>query len=283
MRALMTHHYRAIVIGGGVAGTGCMHQLAQLGLTDGLLIDQGGLASGSSGRSAAFVETQYLEDDRIRMCAFSLQLYQQLARENGLRFAQIGKLLLGFTSEDLAAFERSVSFQRSIGLDGAVVIGPEAVGEKSSVLRTDDIAGALWGSFDGYIDAAQLCRIYVAEAEARGWTVGVSTQVRTIEVGIRSSVHARDRSWNLLVRHPDQRERCLGSRGRRPRWARNSHCRVPTARSRIRDRSPGWIARSRSSLFPRASKRHDPLLPSRRARPDPRRHPFRGPQRRSRR
>jgi hypothetical protein len=57
------------------------------------------------------------------MCAFSLQVYEQLARESGLRFAQIGKLLLGFTSEDLDAFERSVSFQQSIGLDGAVVLG----------------------------------------------------------------------------------------------------------------------------------------------------------------
>jgi sarcosine oxidase, subunit beta len=179
----MTHHYRAIVVGGGVAGAGCMYHLAQLGLTDGLLVDQGGLANGSSGRSAAFIETQYLEDDRMRMCAFSLQVYEQLARESGLRFAQIGKLLLGFTSEDLDAFERSVSFQQSIGLDGAAVLGPEAVGKISPPLRTDDITCALWGWFDGYIDAAQLCRIYVADAEARGWTVGVSTQVRAIEVG----------------------------------------------------------------------------------------------------
>jgi sarcosine oxidase, subunit beta len=53
----MANHYDAIVIGGGVAGASCAYHLAQHGLTDGLLLDQGGLANGSSGRSAAFIET----------------------------------------------------------------------------------------------------------------------------------------------------------------------------------------------------------------------------------
>jgi sarcosine oxidase, subunit beta len=52
-------------------------------------------------------------------------------------------------------------------------------------LRVDDLSGALWGPADGYIDAAQLCRILGAEAEGRGWTIGVSTQVRAIEAGAK--------------------------------------------------------------------------------------------------
>src|SRR5262249_40739608 len=92
---------RAVVIGGGAIGTSCFYHLARRGVRDVLLVEQGSLASGSSGRSAAVVETQYLTEAKIALTAWSMTVVRRLAREHGLPFVQHGYLRLGHTPEDL--------------------------------------------------------------------------------------------------------------------------------------------------------------------------------------
>jgi sarcosine oxidase, subunit beta len=179
----MTEHHHVIVVGGGVSGASCLYHLAERGVPDCVLLEQGGLANGSSGRSAAFIETQYLDEERIRLCAWSLDLYERFARENGLRYAQIGKLLLGYSRQEIEAFERSVAFQQAIGLSESRVLDPGEVHVRAGSLRLDGLVGALWGPRDGYTDAGQLCQIYSGLAQARGCTTLVSTRVGAIRLG----------------------------------------------------------------------------------------------------
>ena len=176
----MSEHHHVVVAGGGVAGAGCLYQLAQRGVRDCLLLEQAGLASGSSGRSAAFIETQYLDESRIRLCTWSLELYEWFARARGLRLAQIGKLLLSFTRDDCEAFDRSLACQRELGVDDSRVLDSTAVRRMFPQLRADDVVAALWGPRDGYTDPSQLCRIYVAGAEAVGCAVQTATQIVAI-------------------------------------------------------------------------------------------------------
>jgi sarcosine oxidase subunit beta len=178
----MPEHHRVILIGGGVAGASCLYHLADSGLTDCLLLEQGGLANGSSGRSAAFIETQYLDEDRIRLCTWSLDVYERFARDHGLRYVRTGKLLLGSTDEDLQAFDRSISLQRAIGSFEPRILDPAEVGALAPALRLDGLLKALWGPRDGYTDAGQLCQIYTRLAEERGSKTLVSTRVEAIRV-----------------------------------------------------------------------------------------------------
>lgn len=144
-----------------------------------MLLEQAGLANGSSGRAPAFIETQYLLPDRVRMCVYGLELYERFERDHGLRFCHLGKLLLG-RDEDLASFEQSVSLQESLGLCGARVLLPDELKRTAPQLRLDDFAGALWGPRDGYVDPAQLCRVYAAAAERHGARTMASTEVERV-------------------------------------------------------------------------------------------------------
>ena len=71
--------YELIVIGGGVAGASCLFHLAERGVTRTLLLERSHLAAGSSGRSAAFVETLYTDRDRVRWTQATARLLERLA------------------------------------------------------------------------------------------------------------------------------------------------------------------------------------------------------------
>jgi len=93
-----------VVIGGGAIGASCFSQLVERGVRDVVLVEQASLASGSSGRSAAVVETQYVTREKIALCAWSMRLFRRLEQERGLPFVHHGYLRLGHTEDDLVRF-----------------------------------------------------------------------------------------------------------------------------------------------------------------------------------
>lgn len=150
---------RTVVIGGGAIGASCFAHLVERGRRDVLLVEQAGFASGSTGRSAAVVETQYLSPDKIALCAWSMRLFQRLEAECGLSFVHHGYARLGHTAEDLARFRASVEIQRDHGVEDAVVLDPAELARRFPALRVDDLSGALFGPSDGYIDPVRYCEL----------------------------------------------------------------------------------------------------------------------------
>ena len=55
----MSESYDAVVIGGGVMGCATLHYLADLGVTNTLLLERDTLASGSTGRSTTILRMHY--------------------------------------------------------------------------------------------------------------------------------------------------------------------------------------------------------------------------------
>ena len=173
---------RAVVIGGGAIGASCFYHLARAGAGAVLLVEQAGLASGSAGRSAAVVETQYLHPDKIALCARSMDLFRRFEREHGLPFVHHGYLRLGHSAEDLDRFQRSVTIQRALGIADAEVLDRPALARRVPALHVDDLAGALFGPSDGYIDPVRLCELFAGlatDAGGRVWTGRRATGIRT--------------------------------------------------------------------------------------------------------
>src|SRR5262245_33184114 len=110
---------RAVVLGGGAIGTSCCYHLTPRGLRAVRLRERQSLAAGSSGRSAAVIETQYLTENKIALTAWSMGVVNRLARDHGLPFVRHGYLRLGHTPDDLRHFEASVALQRRHGVADA--------------------------------------------------------------------------------------------------------------------------------------------------------------------
>ena len=162
---------QVVVIGGGAFGVSCFYHLTARGVRDVMLLEQATLGSGSTGRSAAVVETQYLAPDQVALCAWSIRVFRWLEREHGLPFAHHGYLRLGHSPADVAGFHESVKLQRAHGLDDARVIEPEEIARVVPALRVDDLAGALWGPSDGYVDAVRYCELLAGLGRAAGGRV----------------------------------------------------------------------------------------------------------------
>jgi sarcosine oxidase subunit beta len=162
---------KVVVIGGGAIGASTFYHLAGRPGLDVLLVEQAGFASGSTGRSAAVVETQYLDADKIALCAWSMRLFRRLEREHGLPFVHHGYLRLGHTPDDVRRFERSVAIQREHGVTDAVCLEPAEATRRFPMLRLDDVSGALLGPSDGHVDPVRYCELLVELGRARGGQV----------------------------------------------------------------------------------------------------------------
>jgi sarcosine oxidase, subunit beta len=160
-----------VVIGGGAFGASCFYHLCARGVRDVVLLEQATLGSGSTGRSAAVVETQYLAADQVALCAWSMRVFRWLEREHALPFVHHGYLRLGHTNDVVEQFHASVAMQREHGLTDARVLAPGEVARIVPPLRVDDLAGALWGPSDGYVDAVRYCELLTGLGRAVGGRV----------------------------------------------------------------------------------------------------------------
>jgi sarcosine oxidase subunit beta len=173
---------RVVVIGGGAIGASCFYHLTRRGLGEVWLVERRTLASGSTGRSAAVVETQYVDPDQVALCAWSLRLFRELERDDGLPFVHHGYLRLGHRAADLDRFQASLALQRAHGMTDAVVLEPSEVGRAVPGLRVDDLTGALFGPSDGYIDAVRYCEVLAARGRERGGQLRTATRVTAVDV-----------------------------------------------------------------------------------------------------
>jgi sarcosine oxidase subunit beta len=162
---------RAVVIGGGAIGASCFYHLVERGVGDVLLIEQAGLGSGSTGRSAAVIETQYLHPDKIALCASTMRLVRRLEAERGLPFVHHGYMRLGHTGEDLERFRRSIELQRAHGMTDAVILDPAGIRRHAPGLAVEGLTGALFGPTDGYIDAVRYCELLAQAGKDAGGRV----------------------------------------------------------------------------------------------------------------
>jgi sarcosine oxidase subunit beta len=160
-----------VVIGGGAFGASCFYHLCARGGRDVVLLEQATVGSGSTGRSAAVVETQYLAADQVALCAWSMRAFRWLEQEHGLPFVHHGYLRLGHSDEVVEQFHASVRMQRAHGLTDPRVLEPGDVARIVPELRVDDLAGALWGPADGYVDAVRYCELLTGLGRAAGGRV----------------------------------------------------------------------------------------------------------------
>jgi sarcosine oxidase subunit beta len=157
------------VVGGGIAGASAAFHLRERGASV-VLYEREHLAAGSSGRSAAFIETLYTDADRVRWTQYSARLYERLQ----IPFVQNGKLQLAHDDEHLRRSARTLELRDD---DGARVVDQAEIAELAPRLNVDDLAGAVFGPRDGWVDPPRLIDRLVDGVEVR------RENVRTLPAG----------------------------------------------------------------------------------------------------
>src|SRR5215813_1954017 len=183
---------RVVIAGGGIAGISTAYHLAKLGITDVVLLEQGQLTCGTTWHAAGLVGQTRATRNATRMSRYGIDLYSSLERETGLAtgWKQCGSVNVAKTPERLLAMKRQMTRAKSFGIEFEF-ISPREAGERVPILRTDDLAGAVWIPGDGKANPTDLTQSLAKGARMRGATIVEGAKVARIDA-VRGRVRGLD-------------------------------------------------------------------------------------------
>jgi glycine cleavage system aminomethyltransferase T/glycine/D-amino acid oxidase-like deaminating enzyme len=192
----MAEEYRAIVIGGGVAGASIAYHLTELGWRDVVLLDRGELTSGSTFHSAGLVGQLRSSVSLTRMMMYGTELYRRLAAETGVDpgWHEVGSLRLASTAERMQELRRQEGWGHTFGLP-LTVISTEEARTRFPLFDPAGVQGAGFISTDGHLDPTNLTLALAEGARRRGAQIRTGTRVTGIDVvhgrvrGVRTHEH----------------------------------------------------------------------------------------------
>lgn len=158
-----------VIVGGGAMGTSVAYHLAELGVTDVVLLERGELAGGSTSKSAGGIRAQFADELNIRIALRSLAEFRAFEELVGvdIDFEEIGYLFLLDDAVDLARFRTALILQGSLGVL-STELTREEVTELVPGVETGDLVAATYCPRDGRATPEAVVHGYAAAAAGRG-------------------------------------------------------------------------------------------------------------------
>ncbi|MBT0959343.1 FAD-dependent oxidoreductase [Alphaproteobacteria bacterium KMM 3653] len=174
-------HASVVVIGGGIMGCSTLYHLAEMGVSDAILLERNKLTSGTTWHSAAQVRALRHSRNLTRMIQYSVELYARLEQETGqnVGWIQKGSLSIATTPDRAVHVRRQEALAHAFGIDARWVSAGEAK-ERWPLMRADDVIGAVWSPEDGRVSPSDVCAALVKGAKARGARIFEDTGVTGI-------------------------------------------------------------------------------------------------------
>ncbi len=172
---------RVVVIGGGIAGCSVAYHLAKLGWRDVVLLERRELSCGTTWHAAGLVGQLRATHNLTRLAKYGADLYERLEAETGQAtgFRRPGSLSLARNAERMHELARLASMARCFDVD-VEVITPAEAGRRWPLLRTDDLAGAVWLPRDGRTNPIDTTLALAKGARQGGVTILENTAVTAI-------------------------------------------------------------------------------------------------------
>ncbi|HEX5865237.1 MAG TPA: FAD-dependent oxidoreductase, partial [Casimicrobiaceae bacterium] len=137
------------------------------------------------------------------MSRYGIELYAALEAETGLAtgWKQCGSLNVAKTPERLTLFRRQMARAKSFGIEFEFISAAEA-GKIYPLLRTDDLAGAVWIPGDGKANPTDLTQSLAKGARMRGVRIVEDAKVSAlvVERGRVARVHYRTADGQAEIR-----------------------------------------------------------------------------------
>jgi glycine cleavage system aminomethyltransferase T/glycine/D-amino acid oxidase-like deaminating enzyme len=171
------------VIGGGVIGCSVVYHLAELGVTDVLLLEQGTLSCGTTWHAAGLVGPLRASESGTRLVQYSAELYAALEAETGFAtgYRNVGGVVVARTADRLAQLRRTAANAVAYDLECEMLTPAEAQAMWPP-MAVDDLLGAIWLPGDGRVNPADLTQSLARGAQQRGATIVERARVTGFDV-----------------------------------------------------------------------------------------------------
>ena len=171
-----------VIIGGGVMGCSMLYHLAQLGVSNSVLLERDVLGSGSTGRSQAICRMHYSNPVTASMAWESLKVFTNYEEMVGgtSGFVETGYLVI-VEAVDRPGLERNVAMQQELGINTSVVTMDD-VAELAPMVGVEAEEALAWEPKSGYADPYMVTTSYAARARQLGAEVQLRNPATGIEV-----------------------------------------------------------------------------------------------------
>lgn len=147
----MSQAYDVVVVGGGIMGCATALELARRGASV-AVVEKGGLASGSTGKSSAIVRQHYSNEVTARMARWGLDVFRDFDERVGgeCGFVSSGFLIL-VPAADAAGLEANVTLLQGVGVNTRI-LAPDEIPDVLPGAAAGDLVAAAWEPDAGYAD-----------------------------------------------------------------------------------------------------------------------------------
>ncbi|SOC82026.1 4-methylaminobutanoate oxidase (formaldehyde-forming) [Ensifer adhaerens] len=162
-------HAQIVIIGGGIIGCSTAYHLAKDHKADVVLLEMGGLTSGSTWHAAGLVGQLRSSASITRVLKYSVELYKGLEAETGLAtgWKMTGCLRLATNEDRWTEFKRTATTAKSFGMD-MHLISAEEVKKMWPLMETSDLIGASWLPTDGQASPSDITQSLARGARMHG-------------------------------------------------------------------------------------------------------------------
>jgi heterotetrameric sarcosine oxidase gamma subunit len=160
---------RAVVIGGGMAGSSAAYHLAGLGLSDVLVLERKRIASGTSWHAAGLLARVRGSHPMTELAGYGVDTYARLEAETGVPIGYhcSGSLTLARTPGRMDEIAYTAAMARHHEAQ-ANIIPPEAVGELWPLASTEGVLGGLHQPGDASVNPGWAALAFAKGAHDRG-------------------------------------------------------------------------------------------------------------------
>jgi len=187
-----------LIIGGGIIGCSIAYHLTRMGEKDVVLLERASLTEGATWHAAGLVGQLRSSRNTTRMLKKSVEMYDRLQNEDGLKFdwKKTGSLRLAATKERMLEAKRLATMARSFDLD-MQIISPAEAKDLFPLIDANGLQGAAFIPSDGYVDPASLCQAVASSARKQGAVIRQGVEVLDFNVanGRITSVETSEGRW----------------------------------------------------------------------------------------
>lgn len=178
-----------VIIGGGVIGLSLAYHLSRMGFSDVVVLDQGYLCFGASGRNGGGVRQQWSTEENIRLMRESVRLFRRLSAETGYNiwFRQGGYLFLASDAKTAGQLDQNVKLQNKCGVSTRL-ISPVDAARIAPGLDTQGLEVCAYNPDDGVLFPFPVVWGMAKVATDLGVEINTFTRVTNIEARGRQIV-----------------------------------------------------------------------------------------------